>query len=476
MIRPAEESDQSRNLYARGYILRDDAEPAAPGHWMRARFGEWHLAHDPRLPAAQTRLRLFGCELLALGVLVDARHPEEDPEACLSRLARALARSEEALHAALDHTGGRYVLAYRRRGRAGIVSDATGMKPVFYHARGPRIVTSHPGLIMENAPVGPRRPLPAKFGYPGVRGPVQHSMMLTPNAALDLAGMTPARVWPRGVLAERSVGEAAEIVRTHMGGLMRHVRRHHRLLVSVTAGLDSRLTLSFLKDAEDVRFFTYYRDERLDTDPEDLAFAELLRDGLGRDVEVLRLGGFPAMPQGFREMLETNTFITHQKHLAWVYAHRYGAKKNLVHLRSNISEIGREFWRGKNVEVGSGKDLARLYLQRDREYPAAYVFRVITLFEEFDRVTGLSACRGRVDLKSLFYWEFRMASWHAQLVAESDPAFETLSLFNCRAALEAMLSVPRADRAGGSVLRRVISENWPELAEYPVNGKPFWPV
>ena len=298
-------------------------------------------------------------------------------------------------------------------------------------------------------------------------------MMLTPNAALDLDEMMPARVWPSRPLPERSVKEAAEIVREHMDGVVRYIQQNHRLLVSVTAGLDSRLTLSFLKDAKNVQFFTYYRNDQRDSDFHDLAFAEVLHDQLRRNVEVLRLGDFPAMPKGFRWLIETNTFISHQKHLAWVYAHRYGAEENLVHLRSNISEVGREFWRGKGFEIGSGKDLARVYLQADKEYPAAYVFRVITLFEEFDQVTGLSACRDLVDLKSLFYWEFRMASWHAQLVAESDPAFETLSLFNCRAVLEAMLSVPRAERAAGSVLRRIISDNWPELAGYPVNGKPF---
>lgn len=464
----------SQELYARGYIFRSDKAPEAPSHWKNGSFGGFHFAYDPRLNAV--RVKRNGCDLLALGVIFDSRFPDEGCDVFLERIAAELEKSHDAMHELLDHSSGRYVLAYTDPlGKSSIVSDATGMKSVFYYDAHPRMIVSHPYLILDNSSAGMRDKIAVKFGYPGLRGPVNNSFMLTPNACLDFETFTSRRVWPRDVVPQRSVDDAAKIIQENMANTIRFAKNNYQVLVSVTAGLDSRLTLSFLKDAKDVQYFTYYRSDKLDTDSHDLRFAKDIADDMELDVTVLRLSEPPTTPSSFRSILDRNTFLEHQKRLSWVYYHRYGNKHNLMHLRSNISEVGREFWSYKNFDVRSGRDLARLYLRGDKEYRADYVFRVIEAFEEFDRISGLTSCKDMIDIKSLFYWEFRMASWHAQLVAESDPAFDTLSIFNCRATLEAMLSVPRPKRKSSAILRHVISENWPALAEYDVNGKPFWP-
>jgi hypothetical protein len=44
-----------------------------------------------------------------------------------------------------------------------------------------------------------------------------------------------------------------------------------------------------------------------------------------------------------------------------------------------------------------------------------------------------------------------MSCWHSNVVVESDTAFDTVSLFNNRKILEAMLSVPFQDRVASRV-------------------------
>ena len=66
-----------------------------------------------------------------------------------------------------------------------------------------------------------------------------------------------------------------------------------------------------------------------------------------------------------------------------------------------------------------------------------------------------------------------MASWHSQVIAHGDPAFDTLSLYNCREVLRLMLSVDIEERLKALVHKGVIAKNWPELTELPINGVPY---
>jgi len=467
--------DFARELFARGYVLSSSGPVNAPGHWLSAEFRNFHVRHDPRLPANRAAAR--EAELLCLGIIFDVRHPHRTPAECVADLAAALGESEHAFLSELSCMNGRHVIMYCRKDACSILTDATGMKSAFYYRREKTVIASHPELVAENGEFAESRPkIRLKFGYPGIDSHVAHCRLLTPNTKLDLATMRVERFWPRRKPDEISVDTAAERVHAALNGGLEHAFRFHDPIISVTAGLDSRTTISLLKDGQNPELFTYYRADDMDTDRLDADFAQQYGQETGRDVEIVTLRDWGDAPDEFRTVQNRNTVAGHIRKLAWIYYQKHGANPKALHVRSNISEVGREFWKGKKFPVRSGTDLARIYLYGDREYPASYVFDVIERFNEFDRVTGLTGCAEMVDIKSLFYWEFRMASWHAGVVVESDPAFETISLFNCRYLLETMLSVPKEARQSSIVLRRVIAGANPRLAEFDVNGKPFWPA
>ena len=458
-------------LYARGYIARGDAPPLAPAGWRRLGFAGLQMAHDPRLRAL--RSSAGRAELLCLGLLFDVRDPERSTETCQQILADHLRKGEAHFLAELAHMCGRFVCFYADgSGGRFVVTDATGMKSAFYRCDG-AIISSHVELIARNEPTLPARDgLSFKYGYPGLRTPRRGIRLLTPNARLDIAAGTPTRFWPTRSLIERDMDQAAESFATCFNNAMAYVARNHDPIVSVTAGVDSRTTLSASLKYDNVKYFTYFTSATSPSMEIDREFrTSLEKDGLIQ-IDFLSADKSSSDP-AFAALVAENAMGQHSRTLARVYYAHFAEQPSFLHVRSNIAEVGREFWKSITFPISYPSDLARIYMHNRDAAPASEVFRTIDRFTEFDAVTGLLSCASHVDIKSLFYWEFRMASWHSQVVIESDPAFDSVSLFNCRSLLETMLSVPRRRRARGELQKRLIRANNPALAAYPINGKPF---
>lgn len=462
------------SVFSRGYVVSDKELPCVPEHWKREVFCDYKVAIDPKLRTNILSQHGFG--LMLLGTFFDVRYPSVGSELVAENIFSALKEKEASFFSELDYISGRYVVFYCTPGGSfNALTDATGMKSAFYYNREVKIVSSHAKLVAMNGLDARENSIPFKFGYPGVHTPFENVYLLTPNTQLNLRNFSIDRFWPLQSVVSKPIDEASLLVGTYLKNSMDHISKYYDPLVSATAGLDSRVTLSLNKDRKDVSYFTYYRSDDSDSDKLDKEFAQKFSSISGREVDIFRLADESDSDSNFKELQKNNTYANHLKKLSWVYFNRYSKLDRLIHIRSNISEVGREFWGHKKFSINSGADLARLYLRGEKQYFSWYVFSVIRKFNHFANVTGILKCKNYVDVKSLFYWEFRMASWHSQVVVESDPAFETVSLYNCRKVLELLLSVSKENREKSLILRNVISAHWPELTRHRVNGKDFWP-
>ena len=465
-------------LFARGYLIGTLGEPQLPPGWTRRAFGGWSVWHDPRLDYAEAPGPAGGEPCVAcLGVILDAERPRDPPEAVLARLAEALGRSEDALLRALDTAAGRFVLLYRSEGRTHLVTDAAGTKQAYRYGRETTLVASHARLIARNAEGAKRQDvISAKGGYPGLDTPWRGVHLLTPNTRLRLEDMQVRRFYPRRKLKGLSVERAAEEVAQLMRGTMEHLATRRELHLSVSAGLDSRMTLALARDLP-VRLFTFQRADKKGDNPLDVAFARTLQREQGREVRIVSLDEHEAaMPEGFRAVVVENTLARHLVRLAWAFHTEVPQDGRAVHLRSNLSEIGRQFYRRMAwPKRPRPHDLARLHLRDREDLKVSKVFSVIECYERFAEVTGILECEGLIDVPSLFYWEHRMGVWFANAAAEADVGIDTISPFNCRRIFELLLRVSRESRVGSAVHRRIVAEHAPELTAYPVNGEVLWP-
>lgn len=470
------DQDHRTELYARGFIFHTSAAPLkVPEHWEERQFCHYRVVHDPRFVAHRAEAQ--SCEMLALGVLFDVRSPGESTLQVVQRLTALLAESEDAFFEEIDFLGGRHVIAYRRGdGRAFLLTDAVGVKSTFHRLGRDRIIASSPRLLLDNAADAELRPdLPLKWGYPGRCSPVRDAFLLTPNTRLDLDDFTIHRFWPRGPLPTHSLEEATDLVEGYLKGAAEFLGTNFDPLLSLTGGLDSRVTLSLLRHHPRLRCFNYFRRESDgNTDELDRKFATEMNARFDVPVDFLNLADYPPQSKTLYGIQDRNSYYPHNRRIASIYFRKYAHVKNLIHVRSSVSEVGREFY-SKSVKypVRNARDLAKVYLG-NRQLPTRQVFDIIEMFEDFAATTHFFEQVDTIDPLVLFYWEFRLAAWQSQVEVESEIAFDSVSIFNCRRTLQALLSVTPKERELSLIAKKVIERNWPELTEYPVNGRDFW--
>ena len=164
-------------------------------------------------------------------------------------------------------------------------------------------------------------------------------------------------------------------------------------------------------------------------------------------------------------MLNAATFLSHSRPLAEMYRHCF--QPSTLHLRSNLGEIGRAFYRrrlARQHDRLTPEDLADLWGHARHNRAIVEAFADWAAAVRFDDSAAL-------DPADVFYWEHRMSCWHACLLLESDFAFDTHILFNARTILAKMLAVPLQDRIQGSLFRQLVADLWPELLGWPT-GRP----
>lgn len=453
-------------LFARGYVFAPET-PVAPDDWADAEFAGMQVRYDRRLTANSACAG--AASVFCLGVIFDTRYPEKDGASFVGDLAAALAFSEAEFLETLANACGRFVIAYRKSsGESFLLTDAAGMRSALYATGAEKVVASHMMLAVLNSDSAPlREDIRFKFGYPGVRTPRKNIRVLTPNTKIDLGSFTIERYWPLSPLSPLGIDEAVFQFRRRLSNASRWIRSNYRPLASLTAGLDSRATLSILKGEGE--YFTYClnRPDQPGTDELDRDFALAIRDRFKINHQLLTADDIEEVEPDFLAMQKLNTFYRHLPKMVRAYMKRLSRSEEDIHIRSNLSEIGRRFYQHRSVYPRSATSLTQLYSGRKRLHSKAH----IEAFDEFSEVT--SFFDAPVERTSLFYWEHRMGAWHSQVALESDPAFESVSLYNCRKTLELMLAVPFAAQERSILMKATVQDEWPELAEYDLNGEPF---
>lgn len=469
--------------FVRGYYLTE-REPLDLGqHWVTADLGAYTLGWDQRTPSASAAKgsrsvfligRAFHLGLNTSSLREIARH-----------LLNTRQASREAYNRALYDLAGRYIVIDHSADGTFLQTDASGMRTAYYATAG-GTVSSHAALTAQL--VGDKRA--SSFGsstwfkgtkaatHPGRSTEYEAVSMLTPNTELDVSAAKINRVgpFPRGpeLTAEQAASEIVPLLQRQLEALV----AEGRPLVSLTAGLDSRTTLAVTYPVRDkVTYFSYVtrRPGRESASEPDMEFARDLCAEHGLKHEIVTVDTILAKGDLHSVMRENSTRM-HAPSIAAAY--REQLPFDSLHIRSNIYEIGRSFFRkanpGKVLKPLTADEFAKKVARnQDHEsYPES-----IEAFKDWLDVTGFSEVEG-YDPYDLYYWEFRMGRWLPAAMVESDIAHDTYTVVNCRRILELFLSVSEEDRLSAKVFDAIIALTWPELFSYPVNGEirhaPFW--
>ena len=477
--------------FGHGYLLWNGASrPAEIEGWRSVKVGGFTYATHPR--TVMTRVSSgplappwSARHVVLLGHPVDVATASRNPTRIARRLLATLeTHGRDAALREAAYLGGRLTAVLHEPRRMTVVPDTHASQPVFWSEGRGVAVGSHASLVAKALDREPDDNDMALYDgirairrrgtiyMPGMSTPWQDVHPIVPNCylevRLELIGrptVTHRRFWPFEERVENDDVDAVyarfrELFLEHVGLLS----GFGRTAISLTAGLDSRVTLAALagRRAKDMFAFTYAHPRNIG---EQTAVAE---DVYGAS-ELAFLVGLPHRllywrnPENCWRQDRATVFLAAyertwpERHgsLGSAYAMYADLPHDIIELQSNLAETGTTNSRPRTGEPITPVRLAVLWLdKRFADHPQYH-----RPFADFIDQAEFSAERLLgYDHHDIFYWEHRMSRWASRKFQEGDLSHRVLLPFNDRRLIETMLSLPQPLRAAKVLYTRLLDE------------------
>jgi len=359
-----------------------------------------------------------------------------------------------------------------------VFNDACATRSTYF-AEDADIIASHSTLIGRALGREARKELfrHFRYGLPGNVSPVAGVRVLPANFSLDLQSKKLTRFWPRRYRIERSVEELISPLEDVLTRTADAIATRWTPALSLTAGIDSRTTLAAFSHIPSTVPFTYYRGP---DDTTDIDIADMLCRSAGFKHRLLAVVGRSDAPSIY-DAADAMSDYKHFDEASAIYFKAF-SRGNYIHVRSNLAEIGRAFWRRHPVmptrfgadnwidvathQERQGEPLRRQAMQYMQDEMKAFID-----LAGYDLSDPFNPSLLGYDAWDLVYWEHRMSTWHAQVLMGSDFAFDTQIIFNSRAVLDLLMSAPLKDRAKASLFHQFIERRSPDFRNIPINPR-----
>lgn len=423
--------------------------------------------------------------VIGIGLLYDPSAGRVRTEGLAHRFldaARETPDGKDAVERLLYDMGGRYALLLRVEGKTRVYHDAHGNRTVYWRTDD-GTVASHYDILERMAPQCPNdHPLAdLTLGGRWEHTDDERIRALLPNHCLELENRRETRFFPlranpftSWTAAERS----AEISRIWHAQLDAVLELNRPNVMSVTAGVDSRLLMSFVKGREE-RFtaFTYGPHPGKNTGSRftqilrrDLDRAQELAAELGLDHRLLYFDRAKARDLN-QDILDRNSIHSHGRWILPLYLENFTNPRTLFY-RGNLVETAR----GHNY-VAPGADwrptVETLLLARSPSMlPEDRLERAREATREEMRRYESEEIHPDYGPEDLAYWEVRMGRFISEVSNETDVAFEVWMPINQRRLLDLFMAYPLHDRYDEAALFEVIDREAPALNAFDLNDKP----
>lgn len=465
-------------VYPLGFVFSPRNVPVVPEAYVRP-LGGLPLYTHPR-----TRVAHAGADsrhVLLLGLAVHQAAPELSEQALVEGLLDELSRSERAFLDAVDPLVGRFALLYMTAGTWKATSDAIGLRSIYYTiSDGGVVAGSHAHLVWQQRSVREHRPpLPGRWGYPGAYTAYEDVFLLTPNTSLDFARGSPERFYPSSPLPVVARDELVDLCLSVGRNVLTNLLARSPVAISLTAGIDSRVTLALAEPFGDrLRYFTYWNRPAHSVD---VSLGQAIADRFALSHQVVTGAALDYWGDGsefaaFAHQLRLNSFGVHDIALIPMYCGAF-SQWETIHVRSNMYEIGRaDFQKRFPVLKPTDVERATEYYARwaGARRMAGHTEQIRAAFDDYFVRAQWNEALPYVDASDLYFWEHRMPSWQSNVLLESDCVFETAILLNSRDVMAKMAGQPVKERIDGQLHRTLMSRVLPELLDYPVNPT-TWP-
>lgn len=378
--------------------------------------------------------------------------------------------------------GGRHCVIVHVQGRTRIYHDAHGVRTVYWRTD-TGVVASHYDFLERLAEKSPN---PHPLSRLTIGGRWEHTddvniRALLPNYRLELEEGRERRFFPlrenpfRSWSEEDKAREVRRIWHAQMDAVLSMGRPN---VASVTAGIDSRLLLSFLRGREE-HFDTFTYGPPPGT-AQDTRFNQILSLDIERATGIAETIGLRHRllhPDRQKlelldlEVLDRNSIHLHGRWLLPLYLEHFPDPRTMF-CRGNLVETVRAHL---NVPVGKDwrRPVEKFLLARS---PSKLSAEDLALCTEATRREILRfedpVIADDYEIVDLAYWEVRMGRFTSEMANETDVAFDVWMPINQRRIMDLLLSFPRADRSDETSMFSVIGQEHPVLNGIDINEFP----
>lgn len=181
--------------------------------------------------------------------------------------------------------------------------------------------------------------------------------MLIANHRLDFSDMSISRFWPRDNHGEISFDEAVNFIADHLNKQMITLAANRKLLVSLTRGYDTRVTLAASRSVKNsVLYFSHVDsddyDKVIDSD-----FAESIAREFHLNYTTLKIDNETSSAANqLQQVIRANHYHCYLKPAATLKYIDY-MPKNMLHVRSNLIEIVRAYIGYRHINIDNMVDV-----------------------------------------------------------------------------------------------------------------------
>ena len=411
-------------------------------------------------------------EITVLGYILDPFNPQYTNDVILEQIMQNSNSFNDVL-ACTEKYSGRWVLIWRDKSGVKIFNDACGTRQIYYYidknevwcGSQPSIIAHELGLepsltpeIEEYIHSSEYRFECAWIGDGTIYDNLWHML---PNHFLDMELLEVKRFWPDmqelpELDMDTAVIETANIIR---GTILSTWYRFKKIMLSVTAGLDSRMNLAASKPIKDeIKYF--FCIETPDKQNTDFRISSQLLGKLHLEQDVI---GLYEDNDKFTDIYNKNvTMASDLPSKRFIYSF-HNELPDYIHVSGVGAGVARGFYNCDNTRVSSEK-ISKAAGYKNSRYVRGFIEKWLSDAEGIKKLKT-------INIYDIFYWEHRMGNWGAKSCAEQDIAIEETWPYNNRKLLITMLSVNAKYRKDPfcKFHRKVIKYLWEETLCMPVN-------
>ncbi len=476
MESPNFSSEPDRLKFRRQFLVGPRSfQPDSFWKQVQLKHGLW-LSHHVDLAAYEVSQRSIKVTLL--GICLDAVKEVYDPITLLENLIQESVGALDKIPDTTFRFSGRWALIAQNENDTLILNDAFGARSIFYSSNfewigsTTKIIAANTSLKKDGDVELDEFVQSAKFrkkggAWLGDTTTFKDCRRLLPNHSLSLSNKRVVRFYGGPSTSDKLdynsvVSEGARILQNSLAAL----EKSYPLLISLTAGWDSRLILAMTRGLKPSFFVDRYN--QLDLKHKDIVIAKKLAEKYQLDLEIRNPDTYE-FPRWFEDILKWNDELFHWNPNRWIiYDHMLNGEDRLV-INGNGGEIVRShfqrYLRKKRPEAFDPLDLVKVFGYGS--IPASQRDSLGSWLESFRKVGNNRF------LLDMFYWEQKIGIWGSSYRSHQDAAVEEISPFNCRYLIDLMLKTPEHKRLAPKyvLFRDLIEFGWKELLEVAVNPK-----